>query len=135
MSDEKTGTEREKVGLGHPPKAHQFKPGNPGRPKGSRNKLGEAFLAALHEDFKEFGVGAIEKVRMEKPDAYLKVIASILPKELNIRVEDELSDTELDERIRQLASALSLEIGTGRVAGDEGEAEGAEPAGGISALH
>lgn len=27
-----------KVGYGHPPVEHQFQPGNPGRPRGSRNK-------------------------------------------------------------------------------------------------
>jgi hypothetical protein len=30
--------------------AERFGPGNPG-PKGSRNKLGEAFIEALHDDF------------------------------------------------------------------------------------
>lgn len=65
-----------------PPVEHQFKPGNPGRPKGSRNKLGEAFLLAMYEDFQEHGVTVIETVRTEKPDQYLKVVASILPKEI-----------------------------------------------------
>ncbi|HAH11511.1 MAG TPA: hypothetical protein DCL48_15565, partial [Alphaproteobacteria bacterium] len=32
---------------GTPPVEHQFKPGNPGRPKGARNKLGEAFLSDM----------------------------------------------------------------------------------------
>lgn len=59
-----------------------FQPGNPGRPKGSRNKLGEAFIEALYTDFKEHGVAAIETVRDQKPDQYLKVVASILPKEI-----------------------------------------------------
>lgn len=67
-----------------PPVEHRFKPGNPGRPKGSRNKLGEDFLKALHADFEENGVEAIAQVREEKPDQYLKVIASILPKEIEM---------------------------------------------------
>src|SRR6185437_4393246 len=54
--------------------------GNPaGRAKGSRNKLGEAFIEAMHADFMEHGTQVIETVRVEKPDQYLKVIASILP--------------------------------------------------------
>lgn len=91
-----------------PPVEHQFKPGNPGRPKGSRNKLGEAFLEAMHEDFTKHGVAAIQQVREEKPDQYLKVIASILPKDLNINVNnmDGMSDDELIERIRSLDATI-----------------------------
>jgi hypothetical protein len=54
-----------------------------GRPKGARAKLGEEFLNALLNDFAEHGVVAVEAVRSEKPDQYLKVIASILPKEIS----------------------------------------------------
>lgn len=65
-----------------------FKPGqsgNPaGRPKGARSKLGEAFIKAMQEDFDQHGADVIATVRDEKPDQYLKVIASILPKELDL---------------------------------------------------
>lgn len=90
-----------------------FPKGNPGRPKGSRNKLGEAFLAAMHADFQEHGVAAIEQVRAEKPDQYLKVIASLLPKDLNITVNkfDELSDEELIDRLRNLESVIRPFLG------------------------
>src|SRR5262245_36762420 len=50
------------TGYGKPPVEHQFKPGNPGRPKGSRNKLGEAFIQALAEDFERHGAEVIERV-------------------------------------------------------------------------
>ena len=74
--------------------------GNPaGRPKGSRNKLGEDFLAALQVDFAEHGIAVIQTVRENKPHEYLKIIAGILPKELNIKTNslEELSDHELEE--------------------------------------
>ena len=99
--------------------------GNPaGRPKGARNKLGEAFVKALQKDFDEHGVAAIQVVRAEKPDQYLKVIASLLPKEHRVSLEDqfnEMTDDELAERIRQLASTLApfLDGGVGGAA--EGE--------------
>lgn len=73
-----------KTGKPSPPVEHQFKPGNPGRPKGSRNKLGEDFIKAMQEDFHEHGVAAIETVRTERPHEYLKVIASLLPKDVNL---------------------------------------------------
>ena len=91
-----------------------YKPGqsgNPaGRPKGSRNKLGEAFIQAMHADFVEHGAAVIETVRREKPDQYLKVVASILPKELNVNVTNDLSDEQLDQRIRQLASLFEVGV-------------------------
>ena len=48
-----------KIGPGNPPVAYRFQPGNPGRPKGSRNKLGEDFIAAVAEDFAKHGMKAI----------------------------------------------------------------------------
>ena len=82
------------------PPGRPFQPGNPGRPKGSRNKLGEAFLDALHADWQEHGADAIARVRQDRPQDYLKVIASTLPKDLNVRDARanelrELSDEEL----------------------------------------
>lgn len=110
-------------------------PKSPGRPKGSRNKLGEAFLTDMLADWETHGVSAIAKVRDERPHEYLKVVASILPKELNIKVNelDELSDEQLE---RQLAAVIAQLADAGfdalaRIA----EAKGAEPAGELPALH
>jgi hypothetical protein len=83
----------------------RFLPGNsggPGKPKGSRNKLGEEFIQKLYADFQEHGEAAIVQVRTERPDAYLKVIAGILPKELKITNESDLTDEQLIQRIQQL---------------------------------
>lgn len=116
----------------------KFAPGNKlgrGRIKGSRNKIAESFLSALHADFEEHGPAVIEKVREERPQDYLKVVASILPKELNIRVEDELSDAELDQRIRELAAALRIESGIGEAAGGKTAQTSAQPAGKVPSVH
>lgn len=120
---EKTGEKR----ANNPPVEHQFKPGNPGRPKGARNKLGEAFIQALQEDFEAHGIVAVQTVRAEKPDQYLKVIASLMPKEHRVSFEDEfneMTDDEIAGRIRQLAASLAPFLGDG----DGGVAEGAEGA-------
>ncbi len=102
--------------------ATRFKPGNPGRPKGARNKLAEAFTQALHDDFMEHGEVAIQTVRAEKPDQYLKVIASLVPKDVNLNVNnlDELSDAELAERIQSLAAQLAPFLAGGTGNADEG---------------
>jgi len=106
--------------------------GNPaGRPKGARNKLGEAFIQALHDDFTEHGVQAIKDVRDEKPDQYLKVIASLMPKEHRLSINDQftdMTDDELAERIRQLAATIApfLDAGTGIADEAVGSAQGPE---------
>jgi len=70
----------------------QFKPGqsgNPaGRPKGSRSKLSEAFLLALSNDFEVNGLDAVQKVRDEKPEAYLNVIGRLMPKLMELSGPD-----------------------------------------------
>lgn len=101
--------------------------GGPGRGKGSRNKLGEAFIADLYEDWWENGSAAIKVVRAEKPDAYLKVIASILPKDVNLNVNqlDQMSEDELIARIRQLDALVRPFLDSEGVRGTRGGTEAA----------
>jgi hypothetical protein len=83
----------------------RFKPGqsdNPaGRPKGSRNKVSEKLLEALATDFDDHGKEVIEKVRADRPADYLKIVGSLVPKQMEIedlrttRKAEELSDNEL----------------------------------------
>jgi hypothetical protein len=117
------------------PEGKRFEAGNPGRPKGARNKLGEAFVSALHDDFAEHGVGALAKVREEDPAAYMRVIAGLLPKEFKIETTSDLTDEQLDARIRTLASVIGLQVGTGVAAGGAGEAGEAQPSQDVSAIH
>lgn len=107
--------------------------GNPaGRPKGARNKLGEAFIEALNDDFNEHGATAIKETRETKPDQYLKVIASLLPRDVNLNITDdtsEMSDDELAERIQRLTAAVAPFLD--RRAGGVAPATGETPASGI----
>ena len=98
------------VGRGRPPVQHQFKPGNPGRPKGSRNKLGEHFIAALCADFEAHGARVIERVREEEPSVYLRVIARVVPPSMLLQHEGAvaaLSDEELEVYLAAVRDALA----------------------------
>lgn len=101
--------------------------GNPaGRPKGTRNKLGEEFLQDMLSDWEENGKAVIEAVRVEKPDQYLKVVASILPKELNVKVNelDDLTDEQLARQLRAIAAQLAAAgLGIGEGIGQAGAPE------------
>jgi hypothetical protein len=78
-------------------KFQKGKPGGPGRPKGGRNRLSEALLSMLAKDFEEFGEEAIRTVRRDHPETYLRVAASLVPKELVV------ADKTHEEALRELA--------------------------------
>jgi len=89
--------------------------GNPrGRPLGSRNRLSEKFILALHDDFEEHGSTVIQQVRQERPEIYLKVIASLVPRELHFKSANAfegMSDDELTSLLVDVGrpSLLKLE--------------------------
>ena len=59
--------------------------GNPaGKPLGSKHKISEKFISALTADFEQHGETVIERVRAEKPENYLKIVADLVPKDFNI---------------------------------------------------
>lgn len=67
-------------------------PGGPGRPKGSRNAIQEDFLKDIHEAWKAHGKEVIASTVEEKPAEFLKVVASLLPKEATLTVEHSFLD-------------------------------------------
>jgi hypothetical protein len=68
---------------------------------GALNSLGEELVASLYDSYEQDGRAAIERVREEDPVAFIRIIVSVLPKEvkLNHSPPDELSAEEIDQRI------------------------------------
>jgi hypothetical protein len=58
---------------------------SPGRPKGSRNKLAEDFLADLHETWQQYGLQALRECAQNEPARFVQICASLLPKDIDIK--------------------------------------------------
>lgn len=74
--------------------------GNPaGRPKGSRGKLAEAFWSDFASAWEAKGAKALETVADEDPSTFVRVAASLMPKETEVTLRrvtaKELPDDEL----------------------------------------
>lgn len=92
-------------------KATQFQPGNKanpgGKPAGARNRLQGDFMRELAEDFEANGRRAIAACRTEKPEQYVRIIASLMPKELEVkRPLEDLTDDELAAGVAALQRYL-----------------------------
>jgi hypothetical protein len=109
--------------------------GNPaGRPKGARSRLGDSFLTAIAADFEEHGVKTIIALRSADPAAYCKIIAGLMPKELEIkRPMADLSDDELANAIELIRTAIASDPGS--VPSGVTAAASGKPAGKLPALH
>ena len=78
------------------------------RAKRTKKTLGDDFLAAVRADFRAHGAGVIAEVRADKPDQYLKIVLSVLPRDFDVAINhlDALSDEEIRSRIRGLETVL-----------------------------
>ena len=80
--------------------------------KRTKKTLGDDFLDAVRADFRTHGAGVIAAVRADKPDQYLKIVQSVLPKDLandlhaSADTLESLSDDEIRRRIRGLEAVL-----------------------------
>lgn len=132
MSDEKTMQD---------PQTGRFLTGNSGggRKKGSRNKLGEAFVSDMYEAWTAQGPDVIARVIKDDPAAFLRSMVAILPKELEVTVNkyDNLTDEQLRAQfvaaLRE-AGTLGIDIGAGKSASADQAAEDKSPRP-ISPLH
>ncbi len=103
----------------------KFLPGNVGRPLGSRNKLEESFLTALHQDFDAFGKQALEQARLADPTGYIRVVATLMPKHSEKTIKhdvERLTDQELIELVRNTRDQLRGPTGPGSL-GDQAQSK------------
>ena len=95
-------------------KSTLFQPGQSGNPKGrkpgSKQKLADSFVDDMYSAWKVRGRAAIETVIDERPHEFIKAVASLMPKEINIRTEivQELTDDELFAALSALRSVGAL---------------------------
>lgn len=103
-------------------KPYQFQPGNvanpAGRPKGSRNQFAEAFIKDFLHDWEAAGPSAIQACRLEDPAAYLRIAASLVPKEFNIKdgagaLDNFIEQFRTPEEIREFRQCLAAYIAQG----------------------
>ena len=107
-----------------------FEKGQPkqgGRAKGVRNRLSHSFLESLHADFVEHGEEVIRIVRVERPHEYLKVVAGLIPAQLDItnNTLTEIDDSELIAYIDYVRVQLGGRVE--RLAGRADEEADGEP--------
>ena|SRR5215831_5563134 len=78
-----------------------------GRPSGSRNRLNKQFLDDFLAEWQEGGRKAIKIMRMQHPSDFVRVAASLLPKEFVIEnVLTEIDDGELERMITRLRAEV-----------------------------
>ena len=104
----------------------RFRPGdsgNPkGRPKGARNKLSEAFIEDMQEAWSTHGKDVIARVIEQDPTAFLRSVVSILPKQVEVDINqyDNMTDDQLKQQflaaLRE-AHALGIDADDGVFAG------------------
>ncbi|TPJ05174.1 hypothetical protein FJW04_29730 [Mesorhizobium sp. B2-7-3] len=77
------------------------------RPKRTKKTLGDDFLAAVRADFQAHGAGVLAEVRTDKPDQYLKIVLSVLPRDFDVAVNqlDALSDILFEVIVRKFGPA------------------------------
>lgn len=94
-----------------------------GRPKGSRNKFGEAFLKDFLAEWEEGGAEALKRVRTFDPATFIKVAASILPKEIKLDSNNETLEQFLEQfqSIEEIDEFIKGITALGVSDGDEAE--------------
>jgi hypothetical protein len=86
--------------------------GNPGgKPLGPRNTLKVRFINTLLEDFDKHGAEVLAKLRLENPVQYVNAVIAVLPKDVNIKQEVDV--THHAESVSATARRVAEILGSG----------------------
>ena len=92
-------------------KKGQKQPAGAGRPAGLRDRITSALLTELANDFEKHGAKAVVAVRETDPTGYLRVMAGLLPKEIELkRPLEGVTDDKLAEAIDMLADVIRAQV-------------------------
>ena len=95
-----------------------FKQGVSGNPHGNRHRtrhlLNQEFMQALLLHFRQHGKKAIEKVARNQPAVYVKILALLVPREMQIEHTNrikQMTDEEIEQAIEAIQTMLAARAG------------------------
>ena len=95
-----------------------FRPGVSGNPHGNRHRtrhlLNQEFMQALLLHFRQHGKKAIEKVARNQPAVYVKILALLVPREMQIEhtnIIKQMTDEEIEQAIEAIQTMLAARDG------------------------
>ncbi|MCP1758025.1 DUF5681 domain-containing protein [Bradyrhizobium elkanii] len=111
--------DQEELGVKQQAVSTKWKPGqsgNPlGRPQGSRSKFSEAACADALADWTTHGKDTLARVRQDDPSTYLRVLFSIIPKDIAVSIEQRTGPLDSQEMrsMRRLVDLIHAAGATG----------------------
>jgi hypothetical protein len=95
-----------------------FQQGVSGNPHGNRHRtrhlLNQEFMQALLLNFRHQGKKAIEKVARNQPGVYLKILALLVPREMQVEHTNsikQMTDEQIEEAIEAIQTMLAARAG------------------------
>jgi hypothetical protein len=89
----------------HPTRWKKGQSGNPnGRPMQSRNRLTELFIRQLCKSWETYGEAALMTAAMTAPVEFIRVVASLMPKDVEVTVAHIKADRISDDELADLAT-------------------------------
>jgi len=85
-----------------------------GRPTGARDRLRNNFISVLADDFKENGIEALKSMRANDPSGYIRAIASLMPKEMDVSHKVSPLEQLTDEQLAAIVDATERFLGEHR---------------------